>query len=166
MILMNILTHLSFILSVVFEIQGSVCSDDYSSCNLFLIVYIFPPFINVCMYTQSLIDCYSTISEYLQSGRATEKSDVYSFGVLLLELVTGKRPTDPTFVKRGLNVVGWVSFETRKFPPCMIFSIEMYITSNISSKFADEHPIEREPVGGCSRWKVQRCRCRNCRSNS
>ncbi|KAH9719847.1 protein kinase domain-containing protein [Citrus sinensis] len=47
--------------------------------------------------------------EYLQSGRATEKSDVYSFGVLLLELVTGKRPTDPTFVKRGLNVVGWMN---------------------------------------------------------
>lgn len=46
--------------------------------------------------------------EYLQSGRATVKSDVYSFGVLLLELVTGKRPTDPAFVKRGLNVVGWV----------------------------------------------------------
>ncbi|XP_034215779.1 LRR receptor-like serine/threonine-protein kinase FEI 1 isoform X2 [Prunus dulcis] len=47
--------------------------------------------------------------EYLQSGRATQKSDVYSFGVLLLELVTGKRPTDPTFVKRGLNVVGWMN---------------------------------------------------------
>lgn len=48
-------------------------------------------------------------TEYLQSGRATEKSDVYSFGVLLLELVSGKRPTDPIFVRRGLNVVGWVS---------------------------------------------------------
>ncbi|CAN6814365.1 LRR receptor-like serine/threonine-protein kinase FEI 2 [Brassica napus] len=47
--------------------------------------------------------------EYLQNGRATEKSDVYSFGVLLLELVTGKRPTDTTFVKRGLNVVGWMN---------------------------------------------------------
>lgn len=47
--------------------------------------------------------------EYLQNGRATEKSDVYSFGVLLLELVTGKRPTDPSFVKRGLNVVGWMN---------------------------------------------------------
>ncbi|XP_062116425.1 LRR receptor-like serine/threonine-protein kinase FEI 1 [Humulus lupulus] len=47
--------------------------------------------------------------EYLQSGRSTEKSDVYSFGVLLLELVTGKRPTDPSFVKRGLNVVGWMN---------------------------------------------------------
>lgn len=48
-------------------------------------------------------------AEYLQSGIATEKSDVYSFGVLLLEIVTGKRPTDPCFVKKGLNVVGWVS---------------------------------------------------------
>ncbi|ESW10211.1 hypothetical protein PHAVU_009G190400 [Phaseolus vulgaris] len=47
--------------------------------------------------------------EYLQSGRATEKSDVYSFGVLLLELVTGKRPTDPTFASRGVNVVGWMN---------------------------------------------------------
>ncbi|XP_019438025.1 PREDICTED: LRR receptor-like serine/threonine-protein kinase FEI 1 isoform X1 [Lupinus angustifolius] len=47
--------------------------------------------------------------EYLQSGKANEKSDVYSFGVLLLELITGKRPTDPSFVKRGLNVVGWMN---------------------------------------------------------
>uniref|UniRef100_A0A5B6ZPL5 Putative Leucine-rich repeat protein kinase family protein isoform 1 n=1 Tax=Davidia involucrata TaxID=16924 RepID=A0A5B6ZPL5_DAVIN len=52
--------------------------------------------------------------EYLQSGRATEKSDVYSFGVLLLELVTGKRPTDPSFVKRGLNVVGWMNTLVRE----------------------------------------------------
>lgn len=33
---------------------------------------------------------------------------MYSFGVLLLELVTGKRPTDPSFARRGVNVVGWV----------------------------------------------------------
>ncbi|KAM1026112.1 hypothetical protein ACFX13_039792 [Malus domestica] len=52
--------------------------------------------------------------EYLQSGRATQKSDVYSFGVLLLELVTGKRPTDPTFVKRGLNVVGWMNTQLKE----------------------------------------------------
>lgn len=47
--------------------------------------------------------------EYLQNGHATEKSDVYSFGVLLLELVTGKRPTDSCFIKKGLNIVGWLN---------------------------------------------------------
>ncbi|GLJ29334.1 hypothetical protein SUGI_0578490 [Cryptomeria japonica] len=47
--------------------------------------------------------------EYLQSGRATEKSDVYSYGVVLLELLSGKQPTDPSFVAKGLNVVGWVN---------------------------------------------------------
>ncbi|XP_017249699.1 LRR receptor-like serine/threonine-protein kinase FEI 1 [Daucus carota subsp. sativus] len=52
--------------------------------------------------------------EYLQSGMVTEKSDVYSFGVLLLELVTGRRPTDPTFVKQGLNVVGWMNVLVRE----------------------------------------------------
>lgn len=47
--------------------------------------------------------------EYLQSGRATEKSDVYSFGVVLLELLSGKRPNDPSFMNEGVNVVGWVN---------------------------------------------------------
>lgn len=44
----------------------------------------------------------------MQSGRATEKTDVYSFGVLVLEIVSGKRPTDASFIEKGLNIVGWV----------------------------------------------------------
>eukprot|EP01018_Ginkgo_biloba_P004281 Gb_28077 [translate_table: standard] len=47
--------------------------------------------------------------EYLQSGRATEKYDVFNFGVVLLELLSGKRPTNPSFVTNGLNVIGWVN---------------------------------------------------------
>lgn len=53
---------------------------------------------------------------------------MYSFGVLLLELVTGKRPTDPTFVKRGLNVVGWVSFPI--FLPLCAYIPWLEIASN------------------------------------
>ncbi|TYK01856.1 LRR receptor-like serine/threonine-protein kinase FEI 1 isoform X2 [Cucumis melo var. makuwa] len=48
--------------------------------------------------------------EYMQSGRATEKTDVYSFGVLILEVLSGKRPTDASFIEKGLNIVGWLNF--------------------------------------------------------
>ncbi|KAK8997968.1 hypothetical protein V6N11_012503 [Hibiscus sabdariffa] len=48
--------------------------------------------------------------EYMASGRATEKTDVYSFGVLMLEVISGKRPTDASFIEKGLNIVGWLNF--------------------------------------------------------
>ncbi|XP_052211270.1 LRR receptor-like serine/threonine-protein kinase FEI 2 [Diospyros lotus] len=48
--------------------------------------------------------------EYMHSGRATEKTDVYSFGVLVLEIVSGKRPTDASYIEKGLNIVGWLNF--------------------------------------------------------
>ncbi|XP_044466646.1 LRR receptor-like serine/threonine-protein kinase FEI 1 isoform X1 [Mangifera indica] len=48
--------------------------------------------------------------ECIQSGRATEKTDVYSFGVLVLEVLSGKRPTDASFIEKGLNIVGWLNF--------------------------------------------------------
>jgi len=50
------------------------------------------------------------LAEYMQSGRATEKTDVYSFGVLVLEVLSGKRPTDASFIEKGLNIVGGVCF--------------------------------------------------------
>ena len=37
------------------------------------------------------------LSEYAYSLKATEKSDVYSTGIVLVELVSGKMPTDEIF---------------------------------------------------------------------
>ncbi|KAF6168790.1 hypothetical protein GIB67_012188 [Kingdonia uniflora] len=48
--------------------------------------------------------------EYMQNGRATEKTDVFSFGVLVLEVLSGKRPTDASFTEKGLNIIGWLNF--------------------------------------------------------
>ena len=39
--------------------------------------------------------------------KITEKSDVYSYGVVVLEVLTGKQPIDPT-IPEGQHVVDWV----------------------------------------------------------
>ncbi|KAI9181822.1 hypothetical protein LWI28_018992 [Acer negundo] len=44
--------------------------------------------------------------EYASSGKLTEKSDVFSFGVMLLELISGRLPVDPTGTMED-SLVDW-----------------------------------------------------------
>ncbi|XP_068311081.1 receptor-like protein kinase BRI1-like 3 [Pyrus communis] len=48
------------------------------------------------------------------SFRCTTKGDVYSYGVILLELLSGKRPVDPSAFGDDNNLVGWAKLLQRE----------------------------------------------------
>ncbi|KAI5057934.1 hypothetical protein GOP47_0027949 [Adiantum capillus-veneris] len=48
-----------------------------------------------------------TAPEYANMGKISPKCDVYSFGILLLEMLTGKGPTDDMFIQ-GETLATWV----------------------------------------------------------
>ncbi|KAG6775778.1 hypothetical protein POTOM_019273 [Populus tomentosa] len=54
--------------------------------------------------------------EYASSGKLTDKSDVFSYGVMLLELITGKKPVDPSSSMED-SLVDWAR-------PLMITSLD------------------------------------------
>jgi len=47
------------------------------------------------------------VLEYGYTLKVDEKIDIYSYGVVLLELITGKMPLDPTF-EEAVDIVEWI----------------------------------------------------------
>lgn len=65
--------------------------------------------------------------------RASTKGDVYSFGVLLLEIVSGKRPTDVLFDK-GWSLAEWVKIHfPHRLKPIVEHALQRYTPSAMSA---------------------------------
>lgn len=60
------------------------------------------------------------ISEYGLGNKVSTQGDVYSYGILLLEMFTGKRPTDNDFAE----VIGLRSYVQMSLPDSMSIIID------------------------------------------
>jgi Leucine-rich repeat (LRR) protein len=90
--------------------------------------------------------------EYYQSFRCTTKGDVYSYGVVLLELLSGKKPIDPTEFGDN-NLVGWAKQMVKEnrsgdiFDPTLTNTksgeAELYQYLKIARDCLDDRPNQR-----------------------
>uniref|UniRef100_A0ACD5Y2Z1 Uncharacterized protein n=1 Tax=Avena sativa TaxID=4498 RepID=A0ACD5Y2Z1_AVESA len=90
--------------------------------------------------------------EYYQSFRCTTKGDVYSYGVVLLELLSGKKPIDPTEFGDN-NLVGWVKQMVKENRSSEVFDptltdtksgeADLYQYLKIASECLDDRPVRR-----------------------
>lgn len=78
--------------------------------------------------------------EYGGGGHASTSGDVYSFGILLLEILTGKRPTDPMFTD-GLDII---SFVENSFPDQIFQVIDAHLVEECKKLTQDQKVTENE----------------------
>lgn len=77
--------------------------------------------------------------EYASSGKLTDRSDVFSFGVVLLELITGRKPVDPTRPLGDESLVEWAR-------PLLIQALETGDLSELVDPRLEKHYVESEMI--------------------
>jgi hypothetical protein len=72
------------------------------------------------------------------------KGDVYSYGILVLETITGKKPTDPLFSEEGQSGSTLQSWVGDAFPDRLLEVIDRDLVEEIRKEEEDQVEGERE----------------------
>ncbi|XP_037451528.1 probable LRR receptor-like serine/threonine-protein kinase At3g47570 [Triticum dicoccoides] len=84
--------------------------------------------------------------EYAGGGRrASTTGDVYGFGIILLEMMTGKRPTDPMF-KDGVSIVDFVD---SNFPHEIVHVIDVNLSEDSGVDITQANKASENYVREC-----------------
>eukprot|EP00253_Pinus_taeda_P007591 PITA_07591 len=73
--------------------------------------------------------------EYGTGGRPSMKGDVYSYGILVLEMITGKKPTDAVLSEEEQSLQSWVG---DAFPDRLLEVIDTTLVEEIRMEEEDE----------------------------
>ncbi|THU63561.1 hypothetical protein C4D60_Mb01t17120 [Musa balbisiana] len=93
--------------------------------------------------------------EYASSGKLTDRSDVYSFGVVLLELITGRKPVDPSQPLGDESLVEWAR-------PLLVHALETgeyeeLVDPKLENNFAKNDMLQMiEAAAACVRHSAPR----------
>ncbi|XP_038708753.1 probable LRR receptor-like serine/threonine-protein kinase At3g47570 [Tripterygium wilfordii] len=81
------------------------------------------------MHTRTLGTIGYVAPEYGSEGRVSVKGDMYSYGIMMLEIVTGKRPTDEMF-EGEVSLRQWIS---ASFPNALLDVVDHVLKPNANN---------------------------------
>lgn len=94
--------------------------------------------------------------EVTDPHKVSQKADIYSFGVLLLELLTGKAPTQTLLNEEGVDLPRWVQSVVREEWTQEVFDLELLRYQNVEEEMvqllqlaidcAAQYPDNRPPM--------------------
>ncbi|KAK9275619.1 hypothetical protein L1049_022886 [Liquidambar formosana] len=126
--------------------------------------YAFYPLINTTQASQALFAFKSP--EYIQYQQVSVKSDVYCLGIIILEILTGKFPSQYlNNGKGGIDVVQWVQSAISEMTEAEVIDPEIASSTNsldqmvqllrIGAACTESNPETRLDMKGAI-WRIER----------